>query len=45
MEETNLRTQPYKKITKAEVRAAIFRSNPKKGPGPDDIPFLIWQKV
>lgn len=40
-----LPTQPYKTITEAEIRTAIFRSNPKKAPGPDDIPFLVWQKI
>jgi hypothetical protein len=35
----------HKEITEAEVRAAIFRSNPKKAPGPDDIPFLVWQRI
>jgi hypothetical protein len=35
----------YEEITESEVRAAIFRSSPKKAPGPDDIPFLVWQKV
>ncbi|KAG9513247.1 hypothetical protein KCU93_g10112, partial [Aureobasidium melanogenum] len=44
-EETTLPAQPHKKITEAEVRAAIFRSNPKKAPGPDDIPFLVWQRI
>ncbi|KAI4732297.1 hypothetical protein E4T50_17119 [Aureobasidium sp. EXF-12298] len=44
-EEINLRAQPYKRITEAEVRTAIFRSSPRKAPGPDDIPFLVWQKV
>lgn len=44
-EETLVPAQPYKRITEAEVRTATFRSNPKKAPGPDNIPFLIWQKV
>jgi hypothetical protein len=35
----------YEEITESEVRAAIFRSSPKKAPGLDDIPFLVWQKV
>jgi hypothetical protein len=35
----------HKKITEAEVRAAIFRSNPKRAPGPDDILFLVWQRI
>jgi hypothetical protein len=35
----------HKEITEAEVRAVIFRLNPKKAPGPDDIPFLVWQRV
>jgi hypothetical protein len=40
-----LPVQPFKKITEAEIRRAIFRSNPRKAPGPDDIPFLVWQKI
>jgi hypothetical protein len=35
----------HKEITEAEVRAAIFRSNPKKAPGPDDISFLVWRRI
>lgn len=37
--------EPFKKITEAEIRRAIFRSDPKKAPGPDEIPFLVWQKI
>ncbi|KAI7513860.1 hypothetical protein KC316_g21668, partial [Hortaea werneckii] len=37
-------TTTHVEITESEVRAAVFRSAPKKAPGPDDIPFLIWQK-
>ena len=38
-------TTTHVEITEKQVRAAVFRSAPKKAPGPDDIPFLIWQKV
>jgi hypothetical protein len=43
--ETPRPTWTLTEITESEVRVAIFRSSPKKAPGPDDIPFLVWQKV
>ena len=32
-------------IIESEVRAIIFRLSLRKALGPDDIPFLMWQKV
>jgi hypothetical protein len=30
-------------ISEEEVRKAIFSSNPRKAPGPDGLPFRVWQ--
>jgi hypothetical protein len=32
-------------LTKDEVERAIFRSNPDKAPGPDEISFLVWREL
>jgi hypothetical protein len=32
-------------LTKDEVERAIFRSNPDKAPGPDEISFRVWREL
>jgi hypothetical protein len=32
-------------IQEGEIYHAIFSSNPRKAPGPDDLPFRIWQEL
>jgi ribonuclease HI/exonuclease III len=32
-------------LSEDECRRAIFSSNPRKAPGPDDIPFRVWQEL
>ena len=32
-------------IQESEIHWAIFNSNPRKAPGPDDIPFCVWQEL
>jgi ribonuclease HI/exonuclease III len=39
-------TDPIQQLlTDDEVERAIFNSNPRKAPGPDDIPFRVWQEL
>lgn len=33
------------RLTLHEIRHSISQSNPKKSPGIDEIPFLVWQKL
>jgi hypothetical protein len=32
-------------LTKGEVERAIFKSNPDKAPGPDEISFRVWREL
>ena len=32
-------------LTKNEVERAIFKSNPDKAPGPDEISFRMWREL
>jgi ribonuclease HI len=32
-------------LTKEEVERAVFRSNPDKAPGPDEISFRVWREL
>lgn len=32
-------------IREEECERAIFSSNPRKAPGPDDMPFRVWQAI
>jgi hypothetical protein len=32
-------------LTKNEVERAIFKSNPDKAPGPDEISFRVWREL
>jgi hypothetical protein len=32
-------------LTKDEVERAIFRSNPDKAPGPDELSFRVWREL
>ena len=32
-------------LTENEVERAIFKSNPDKAPGPDDISFRVWREL
>jgi hypothetical protein len=32
-------------LTKCEVERAIFKSNPDKAPGPDEISFRVWREL
>jgi hypothetical protein len=32
-------------LTKHEVERAIFKSNPDKAPGPDEISFRVWREL
>ena len=32
-------------LTKNEVKRAIFKSNPNKAPGPDEISFRVWREL
>jgi hypothetical protein len=34
-----------KDVQESEVHYAIFSSNPRKAPGPDDLPFRVWQEL
>ena len=34
-----------KAIERSEVYRAIFRPNPRKAPGPDELSFRVWQEV
>lgn len=36
---------PFPGITLQEVERAIFQSKPKKAPGTDRLPFLVWQQL
>lgn len=35
----------YRDLTLQEAELAIFQSNPRKAPGPDDISFRVWQEL
>ncbi|KFY95020.1 hypothetical protein V500_02979, partial [Pseudogymnoascus sp. VKM F-4518 (FW-2643)] len=35
----------YRDLTLQETELAIFQSNPRKAPGPDDISFRVWQEL
>ena len=37
--------QEVPKITDEEIRQAIFRSNPRKAPGADEITFEMWRQL
>ena len=32
-------------LTKGQVERAVFRSNPDKAPGPDEISFRVWREL
>jgi hypothetical protein len=32
-------------LTKDEIERAIFKSNPDKAPGPDEISFCLWREL
>ena len=44
---TGMRKVPQEvpKITDEEIRQAIFRSNPRKAPGADEITFEMWRQL
>jgi hypothetical protein len=33
------------RLSEGEVMKAIFGSNPRKAPGPDNLPFRVWQEI
>jgi hypothetical protein len=41
----NAQTIEWPPLTKEEVERAVFRSNPDKAPGPDEISFRVWREL
>lgn len=43
--ESTIHQLPMVPITEDEITRAVFSATPLKGPGPDTIPALVWQKL